>query len=344
MTGEVPQPFDQPTYEGQAAPWEHILVLRNPYSSNQASIARHLKQLVKYSLRRKNGPEIEITKTEPDLTGNIELLRAKAQPKSLIDVCGGDGTFNLAARALLETRTAEAITTRGGGNANNHANMLHDALTQAHAPWFLETGMKAGLTPLKITAEHPNLAPDDERRELLPTAYFSIGFTAVMAEQFNAESWRKQTANMSRTQRLLMESAATWRNYRQANTFTLYDHDEESPRDLTELCFPNGRLMAKILRFRGLDLLEQRAGRLELGQPTVPRLAWALGRAATSQFVKFGPETIQSFTVEAKHDIVAQADGEAYVYPSGTSFTVGFADRPVPVVTTRQPAQFPIAA
>ncbi len=320
--------------EATLEPTEDIFAIYNPNSADRATVEGHRDALVEYGTSV--GFQVNTAESVPSFLGTISLLKTNVGPNTRIVVISGDGGVHNATNAHDALGLTNGISTLGTGGANDIHTSLHPTEWHSRNPHSVLTSPLVEHRPLRITAEHADIPEDDRRRKLQAVAYFSIGFTAAMASRFNDEDFREKLEGKAPQIRLIQQGAEVLRSVRKFDRpFLVYN--ERGVRELNEVVYPNGARMAKVNHFRGLELLEPGFGRLRTGKVNYHNVLLSYGRALTGLYTKFDPEHVERFAIETRDedDILVQADGEAYSYPSGTRFSVSLSEHSLPLATSR---------
>lgn len=268
--------------------------------------------------------------SEPDIVGNVELFRQYLPADNRITpvLVGGDGVTSNSLNALMETGSDRAALFLATGNACDIASMAVSKWRQDPLA-VLNRGHYERIRPLAVTAG------DQQRRAF---GYFGIGFDAAKAITFNSHGYRNKQALLTPVGRCISENLTAVRGIGRAPTFQIREiaNEQEDLREAVEILFPNGSRMAKRLRFGGLALAADQAGRLEVPNPALASLIRGIGQAAVGAFEKFGPDKIHEFQIEYERPQDAgplhfQRDGEPEEFASGTVFRVQHDAATVPI-------------
>ena len=262
--------------------------------------------------------------SERTLAGNIDMLRGHMPRgnKRVLAVVSGDGLTSDMLNAAMQVGIEGPVALIPAGNANDLATMAYGRRgVKDPLDVILHTGHVEQLRPLAITVRNQSAAPDGTRRTRA-FGYFAIGDSAKKAKALNDEGFRAARDTRGPIGRSMMETRLVMSDISEATPFVVEEGEES--HEMIELLFPNGELMAKYVRFGGIALLGEQAGRIEIPSPSLGSVAWGIAKAGVGRFQKFGPATQHSFGVafDPEKELFFQRDGEFEAVDTGSLFDV----------------------
>lgn len=282
-----------------------------------------------------HGIELSTYPSEPDVTGNLELLRANSfdDENCLWSVAGGDGTLSNVLGAAYLHRLRNPILVKPTGNANDIAHMLHSRRGFRQPLVELPSGRVQSLRPIRVTA----VSASGDTSQQFAFAYFGLGISGIEAMAYNKKETRSVRAANGPILNRMSESVSVVRTLYGNSGFDITKATEGSTAEhVYEHLFVNGSNMANTVRFR-TGLFSDTIGRVELRNNNIFSLLRQVGKAALGRYelishrdgeFRFGIQTDDLF-------VVGQRDGETSIHESGTSFSVRSADKTINVITTR---------
>lgn len=274
--------------------------------------------------RIRDGRPYVVLPSKPTLEATEKLLLDnQVDSRTLIEVLGGDGTFHMVIDAQEALGLDNPDSHPGGGGAICIARDLIESKEHREKPHEIFSNLAVPHRQLLIDADHTSLAKNDPRRRFRAVGFFTIGFTGIMADRFNQPDFREHLQGKKPNHRLLEQGLEIARHLPYDNQFTL--EDNTGVRDLNELVLTNNHIVAAAFKFKGTRLLKDGYGRMEVdGLVTIPGLIKAYSKARMGRYDRLQPYTIQEFAVTTPDEapFVAEVDGEALNFPSGTEFRV----------------------
>lgn len=309
----------------------HIVVIRNPISTNGHNAARRTAEL------RDLFPQTPITMvdTTPDgRTANQRAIRALAPlfgEHTLLCIAGGDGTINMVIEALLtdehysEDMRRMPILPLWCGNANDLAHMLNGPSYKAKLATIMQTGHVVAVRPLACTITYP----DGTARNHIAACYASFGASAFAAEMLGRAIRRRHRLHAIAPIRFLHELSTVSMALLKAPTFQI----TESGKTVIvfEYIFFKGPRFAKVSGVKR-HLTDNGFHKARVTPKTLWSILSAIAALTRRKSSKRYGATHAAFTITQATR--AQFDGETLHLPAGTQIEMTVADKPFHALST----------
>ena len=324
--------------------FDTAVILRNPENPSSVAIANNIYKKITKGERNISSVYIEDSAQSPE--GYAPLLNSYDQSnKNAWLVVGGDGTFS----QFANSRPKSPVMIVPGGYANDTYKMLYGSSTLHYPGYILAHGQRTVIHPLEINSYKSGsdlnsiiktldvldlenqISPDDSE---LAFGYWGIGLSGLVSNHLAQNNVREVRDKLSSLGKFIYSGKLISSIIPKSPPLEIV-HSRGS-RIRHEVLFANGNRMAKLIRFGGVDIRENRAALLELEKSTHTSFISLLGRSALlEKYTDFGTNTYHIFGVKSDKDMYSQRDGEAKKQESGTVFKIGISDYGVNVITVR---------
>lgn len=310
---------------------ERILVLKNPVSKNSARGKRQLEDLVEYS-----GLHMDTVETARDPAVTQDRLEA-LEPTDLLYTIGGDGTINQAI-GPLSRRRALLLPSRSG-----NANDLAMSLNGRKAPWQIYSDYLSGKA--KVAAVHP-IEVSIKSSAGVETAhannYVSFGYAALASYYLNQprpptfnRAVNALTPRLRTAARIPMEGYLLGKAAMHAKPFDYTSAETDVVEEVVDASVVRSERMAKFGRFniRHADTFLFASKLTETGVLAMGNQFVKMMRAKTTG--KYVTDiAFRAVNTSGMH-LYYQVDGEAFPLPEVSNVSVGLAQSPIRVLSTR---------
>lgn len=308
-----------------------IIVLRNPVSTNASKTPQRIKEL------QRACPHAVLTVIDTTAGGRTENTTVLAKhvaelgPHTLLCIAAGDGTVNLVAEALLTDVRFAGVAQQTPllplwcGNANDLACMLNGLFHRTSLTHVLQEGVVVPVWPLESQLERAA-----SMRRHIAICYTSFGASAFTAHWLGDTTRHAGMLHMIPGARFIKELVFVQQGLAKAQEFTI----EEDGKQVVvyERVFLNGSRFAKVAGVP-LRLNEKRFCMATVERKTfislVLRAMQLTNRRYLEQFIR------KQVAFLAQTPTWAQFDGEPLQVSAHTRITVGLADKPIYVLSTK---------
>jgi hypothetical protein len=273
---------------------------------------------------------------------------------------GGDGSHSNFGSLLPESE----IIFDPAGNINDGSHMLFGNYSFNRPSSIIKRSRIKTLNPLEIKIKDLSSGKTNSETALW---YFGIGLSGLSSNKHNSPDYRNVRDNKPRPISLLKDAHSIVESVAKIDWLRIDEADKKTWR--RELLFANGSRMAKLFHFRGIDILEPGARRVEYYGSGMTALIATIGKTALfkahsdmlidqlqdeHRFTVFphnAPKKLDSDKKKSKlkpwedevsfilsQDFFSQRDGETITHNGATEFIVKLSTTPIRVVTTRSDA------
>ncbi len=248
---------------------------------------------------------------------------------------GGDGSHS----NFSYTIPKSPIIFHPTGHINDISSMLYSRSTIDDIERIVIEGKVKPLNTLEIRSKHEHSDVERTERAL---GYYGIGMSGYASNIHNHEGYRRFRDLKSHLSAVIEDRKPILTSLKESPYLRAMttDDDNESFAQFIEVLYTNGSRMAKVFKFRGVDLLEPGA------RVTRIRSRKMLGLSATilrSTFKDADADSLlmndstHEFTVySGKDEYYSQRDGEVTEHKRGnTQFIFSVSENPLKVISTR---------
>jgi diacylglycerol kinase family enzyme len=229
---------------GRVFDLERVLVVYNPYSST-ASLER-LESEVRHPLKQYINHYEEL-KTAPFASDGSKDLQGELREGDLVVACGGDGTVNYTANAIIESGLADktVLMTLPFGRGNDIACGINGSDKKPDIHTTLKENSyrirrDIGAIAIKVTGQNDSF----DRHAI---GYAGIGITAMVANKLNEPDVRQRAKQQADRPATVVDVKTILPLVLKAQPFEYYQQQEY--RQSLELLFVNNKRMARYFRF-----------------------------------------------------------------------------------------------
>lgn len=311
--------------------YSNLLIICNDRSANQESIKRFIEKSEK--LEQKSNLNLDThSLSELNNPQALENLIREHGSETVIGIAGGDGTLHHFYNFLTNKKLERLVTIISGGGSNDTAAQLHPFSWYRNSPKAHLEGYTPYHQPLTVEVNNK-----DYQKIIHTVSYFSIGLTALLAQDYNSEEFRNKVEGKNPSLKRVYQAREIPKFLKNAEPF-IYQPKEGKAKPLYDLVIPNGnRMSGGAIHFSGVDLLEPKFGKLEVTSNKYPSVFKNMGKTLLSAYPKYSENQSLEFSIKTidESDIIIQADGEDYQVPNNSNFKIYLGEKAVRFVTTR---------
>lgn len=326
------------------------VILRNPNNQRAAEIANSVYKNITRGDTRVAQAYIEDTQALPE-NYNPLLEAYDKDDRNAWLVVGGDGTFSQFANSQPES----PVMIIPAGYANDMHKMLYLAKPLKFPGLILQRGKRSVIRPLEIKRYEPSngiesvssvldqlYAHKDTNTEKLiqpvdtelAFGYWGLGLSGLVSHKLNQKDVRQNRDQLNSLKKFIYSGKIISKSILTSPEIEIIQ--PTGTRICHEILFANGSRMAKVIRFGGVDILNDSATMLELCKPSHSAFISLLGKSAVLAInARFNPNSQHTFGIKSSEDIYSQRDGEVRQQTSGAVFQVGISDYELNVITAR---------
>jgi len=293
-------------------PERRLVVVTNERSTNSKKAAHLLDTL------HDHYPAIEHIPVQPERESTSELIKASLAERAFaLVVMGGDGTIKSTCDTLVELPEDQRppVAAIGLGNQNDGPHALH--YNSRNPLKLLEEGGVVDIHPQIATIQKPEEAPETD----LIWSYFSLGISGKVAHEVDTLDHRIARSQLPRSLWRLYDIRAATMTALNARPFDLRVNEEDATFN-EFMAIYSGRMS-------GIDHGEfsmadefMKIATIKKGRIISKLFHAACFRLGALGSIKTNDTPLDLEVLRADHPLYGQIDGEAQLFPTGTTTSI----------------------
>jgi diacylglycerol kinase family enzyme len=221
----------------RAADCSNAVFIHNPVATRKAETPQAIASMQRAC--GEFGLELAIAETSPEVQGNIEMLQATADEKSLVIVRAGDGGLNKVLSAMRAAELQNPVLAQAGGRKNDVVKQLFGRAYRKHPDNALRDSVVSTIYPIELAISHA----DGSKEQFDAFGYASKGVTDDVARTAGSKEWREKQVGKGMRATFVAEGTMAIRSLLRAVPYQLAIAGEK-PEEVIDFILGNGSSMA----------------------------------------------------------------------------------------------------